>query len=200
MRDLRRLRDAAFILWSYGQSEACEQILGNIRELVAAPSMATMGGSDEDEVDQQLAASEPMVQKGGAVLGNRGLKDAAPLTKLGDMQPPMRADEVMGSEVRTSDDKIVGEVRNIIIGTGGRRDYAIVASGGYFVPGKTSFAVALRYLRVTQERNSLFLPLTQADLANVPLMPDNQYRWLSDDAWLLRNDHSFSVDPKQDRE
>ena len=53
-------------------SEACEQILGNIRELVAAPSMATMGGSDEDEVDQQLAASEPMVQKGGAALGSRG--------------------------------------------------------------------------------------------------------------------------------
>jgi len=200
VRDLRRLRDAAFILWSYGQGDACEQILGNIRELVAAPSMATMGGSDEDEVDQQLAASEPMVQEGGAVLGNRDLKNAAPLTKLGDMNPPMRADEVMGSEVRTTDDKIVGEVKNIIIGTEGRRDYAIVASGGYFVPGKNSFAVPLRYLRVTRERNSLFLPVTQADLTSVPLMPDNQYLWLSDNAWLLQNDQSFSVDPKQDRE
>ena len=43
VRDLRRLRDSAFILWSYGRIDACEQLLGNIRELVAAPSMATPG-------------------------------------------------------------------------------------------------------------------------------------------------------------
>lgn len=200
VRDLRRLRDSAFILWTYGRIDACEQLLGNIRELVAAPSMATMGGSDEDEVDQQLAAAEPKFHEGGSALGNRGLKDATPLTRLGDMQPPMRADEVMGSEVRTSDDRIVGEVRNIIIGTEGRRDYAIVASGGFFVPGKESFVVALRYLRVTQERNSLFLPVTGTDLADVPLMPDNDYQWLSDEAWLKQNDKYFAVDPKQDKE
>ncbi len=200
VRDLRRLRDAAFILWSYGRVDACEQLLGNIRELVAAPSMGSLGGSDEDEVEQQLAASEPMVREGGAVLGNRGMQGAAPLIKIGDMIPPMRADEVMGSEIRTSDDKIVGEVRNIIIGTEGRRDYAIVASGGFFVPGRNSYAVALRYLRVSQERNSFFLSVTQADLANIPLMPDNQYLWLTDEAWLAQNDRLFEVEPKQDRE
>jgi hypothetical protein len=200
VRDLRRLRDSAFILWSYGRTDACEQLLGNIRELVAAPSMETLGGSDEDEVEQQLASSEPMVQEGGAVLGNRGRQGAVPLIKLGDMVPPMRADEVMGTEVRTADDKIVGEVRDIIIGTEGKRDYAIVASGGFFVPGKQSFVVALRYLRVTQERNSLFLTVTRADLANVPMMPDNEYQWLSNEAWLSLNDASFSVDPKQDRQ
>jgi hypothetical protein len=200
VRDLRRLRDSAFILWSYGRMDACEQLLGNIRELVAAPSMASLGGSDEDEVEQQLAASEPGVQEGGAVLGNRGIPGAAPLIKIADMIPPMRADEVMGSEIRTSDDKIVGEVRNIIIGTEGRRDYAIVASGGFFVPGRKSYAVALRYLRVSQERNSLFLSVTEADLANIPLMPDNNYLWLSDEAWLTQNNQRFSVEPKQDRE
>jgi hypothetical protein len=199
VRDLRRLRDSAFILWSYGQTSACEQLLGDIRELVASPSMASLGGSDEDEVNQQMAASEPMVQSGGAVLGNRGLPNAAPLTNLGDMVPPMRASEVMGSEVRTSDDKIVGEVRNIIIGTRGRHDYAIVASGGFFVAGKTSFVVALRYLRVSQERNSFYLSVTQADLAKVPLMPDNDYHWLADETWLQQNNAHFSVEAEQDK-
>lgn len=200
VRDLRRLRDSAFILWSYGRTEACEQLLSNIRELVAAPSMETLGGSDEDEVEQQISASEPMVQEGGAIVGNRGMQDATPLIKLGEMTPPMRADEVMGTEVRTADDKIVGEVRDIIIGTEGKRDYAVVASGGFFVPGKQSYVVPLRYLRVTQERNSLFITVTQEDLAAVPLMPKNEYQWLSDEVWLSRNDASFSVDPKQGRE
>ncbi len=199
VRDLRRLRDSAFILWSYGQIDACEQLLGHIRELVASPSMGSLGGSDEDEVEQQIAAAEPMVQEAGAVIGNRNDANAAPLTKLSEMVPLMRADEIMGAEVRTSDDKIVGEVRNIIIGTEGRRDYAIVATGGYFVPGKDSIVVALRYLRVSGERNSFYLALTKADLANVPLMPENNYGWLADDTWLERNNSQFSVEPKQDK-
>jgi hypothetical protein len=199
VQDLRRLRDSAFILWSYGQAEACEQLLGNIRELVASPSMGSLGGSDEDEVDQQMAAGEPIVQKSGAVVGNRNNSDAAPLTSLPEMNPLMRADEIMGAEVRTSDDRIVGEVRNIIVGTEGKHDYAIVATGGYFVPGKNSIVVALRYLRVSRERNSFYLALTQSDLANVPIMPDNDYHWLSDDTWLKKNNSRFSVEPKQDK-
>jgi hypothetical protein len=199
VQDLRRLRDSAFILWSYGQTDACEQLLGHIRELVAAPSMGSLGGSDEDEVEQQIAAGEPMVQKGGAVIGNRNNIDAAPLTKFAEMVPLMRADEIMGAEVRTSDDEIVGEVRNIIIGTEGRRDYAIVATGGFFVPGKDSIVVSLRYLRVSRERSSFYLALTKTDLAAVPLMPNNNYEWLSDEAWLARNNLLFSVEPKQDK-
>jgi len=200
VRDLRWLRDSAFILWSYDQTTACEQLLGDIRKLVASPSMASLGGSDEDAVDQQMTASEPMVQNGGAVIGNRGLPNAAPLIHLSDMVPPMRASEVLGSEVRTSDDKIVGEVRNIIIGTEGRRDYAIVASGGFFVPGKTSFVVALRYFRVSQERNSFYLSVTEAELSKVPLMPDNQYHWLADEKWLEQNNAHFSVEATQDED
>eukprot|EP01034_Spumella_vulgaris_P013829 gene13829-biopygen12156 len=105
----------------------------------------------------------------------------------------------MGSEVRTSDDKIVGEVRNIILGTEERSDYAIVATGGFFVPGTSSIVVLLRDLRVSQERNSFYLAVTQADLADVPLMPDNIYSWLSDDEWLAENNRRFSVEPKQDK-
>src|SRR5215212_11794665 len=56
VRDLRSLRDAAFTLWSYGRHDECERLLSNIRELVAAPSMAAMGGNDEDEADKQITA------------------------------------------------------------------------------------------------------------------------------------------------
>lgn len=199
VRDLRRLRDAAFILWTYGQTVECEQLLGNIRKLVAAPSMGSLGSSDEDAVDQQQAAETPIVQNKGNATGNRAIAGAAPLTRMAEVSPPIRADEILGSEVRTSDDKIVGEVRNVILGTEDRSDYAIVATGGFFVPGKNSIVVTLRDLRVSQERNSFYLSLTQADLANVPLMPDNNYAWLSDDRWLAENNRRFSVEPKQDK-
>jgi hypothetical protein len=191
VRDLRSLRDAAFTLWSYGRHDDCERLLGNIRELIAAPSLATLGGNDEEDADKQITAREPKVQR-GAVAGHRADKGAKPLISINELAPGLRADEIIGAEVRSADDKIVGEVRNIVFGTKDRRDYAIVASGGFFTPGKESIVVPIRFLKVSQERNSFFLPLAEAKVKTVPLMPDQDYKWLADDAWRTRNDALFA--------
>jgi hypothetical protein len=190
--DLRALRDAALILWSYGRHDACEQVLANIRELIAEPSMAALGDNDEDEADQQLAASDPMVRRGGDVKGHRHDKDAGPLLPIAALFPGVRADEIMGKEVRTSDDKIIGEVRNIVLGNAERGGYLIVASGGFFIPGKDSLVVPLQFVKVTQERDSYFLSVTEAKVKAIPLMPDQEYRWLSDKVWRRRNDALFA--------
>jgi len=191
VRDLRSLRDAAFTLWSYGRHEDCERLLGNIRELVSSPSLGKLGDSDEDEAEKQINARDPKVQR-GAALGRRGEKDAKPLVEIAELEPGLRADEIIGSEVRSSDDKIVGEVRNIVFATKDRRDYAIVAAGGFFTPGKDSIVVPIRSLRVSQKRDSFFLPLLEAQVKTVPLMPDQDYKWLSDHAWRTRNDALFA--------
>ncbi|HUQ34912.1 MAG TPA: PRC-barrel domain-containing protein [Aestuariivirga sp.] len=196
VRDLRSLRDSAFVLWSYGRIEDCERLMGNIRELVASPSMASLGGSDEDEADLQDAAREPLVRRGGNSLGRRSDPNATPLIRIDEMAPGLRADEIIGAEVRTADDKVVGEVRNIVFGTKDRQDYAIVASGGFFVPGKDSIVVPIRFLRVSQERETFYLPITEAQVKSVPLMPDREYDWLSDETWRTQNDALFASAPK----
>jgi hypothetical protein len=66
-----------------------------------------------------------------------------------------------------------------------------VASGGFFTIGKDSFVVPIRYLSVIQERNSFFLHITEAAVKGVPLMPDHDYQWHSDAAWLSLNDAHF---------
>ncbi|HEX8168084.1 MAG TPA: PRC-barrel domain-containing protein [Beijerinckiaceae bacterium] len=191
VRDLRSLRDAAFTLWSYGRHEDCERLLANIRELVAGPAMGTLGGNDEDEAEKQIGAREPKVRR-GAALGHRNEKDAKPLVAIDELAPGLRADEIIGAQVRSSDDRIVGEVRNIVFGTKDRRDYAVVASGGFFTPGKDSIVVPIRSLKVTQARDSFFLPIPEAKVKAVPLMPDQDYKWLSDEAWRTRNDALFA--------
>jgi hypothetical protein len=190
VRDLRSLRDAAFTLWSYGRHDDCERLLANIRELVAAPSMGSLGGNDEEEADKQIAARKPKVQRGAAV-GHRADKGAKPLIGINELAPGLWADEIIGAEVRSADDKIVGEVRNIVFGTSDRRDYAVVASGGFFTPGKDSIVVPIRYLKVSQERDSFFLPMAEAKVKALPLMPDQDYKWFSDEAWRTRNDALF---------
>src|SRR3954453_11410051 len=191
VRDLRSLRDAAFTLWSYGRHADCERLLANIRELVAGPAMNTLGDNDEDEADKQIAASEPKGQR-GAARGHRDEKDAKPLVAIEELAPGLRADEIMGAEVRSSDDKIIGEVRNIVFGTKDRRDYAIVAAGGFFMPGKDSLVVPIRSLKVSQKRDSFFLPLPEVAVKTVPLMPDQEYKQLSDAVWRARNDALFA--------
>jgi hypothetical protein len=57
--------------------------------------------------------------------------------------------------------------------------------------GKDSFVVPIRYLSVTQERDSFFLQITEAAVKSVPLMPDHDYQWHSDAAWLSLNDAHF---------
>ena len=124
-------------------------------------------------------------------MGNRGDKDALPLVDINELGPGLRVDEIVGAEVRSSDDKIIGEVRNVVIGTKDRWDYAIVASGGFFIPGTDSIVVPLRYLQIDQERDSFFLRLPEAEVRKVPLMPDQDYQWLSDEAWRATNDAIF---------
>ena len=70
VRDLRSLRDAAFTLWSYGRHADCERLLANIRELIAGPAMGSLGDNDEDEAEEQMAAREPKVQRGAALVGH----------------------------------------------------------------------------------------------------------------------------------
>jgi len=127
----------------------------------------------------------------GASSGNRSKKDAKPLIRIDELTPGLRTDEMIGAEVRSSDDKIVGEVRNIVFGTKDGRDYAIIASGGFFTTGKDSIVVPIRSLKVTQDRSSFFLPIVKDVMKTVPVMPDQDYKWLADPAWRARNDALF---------
>lgn len=192
VRDLRSLRDAAFTLWSYGRQAECERLVATIRELVSGPPMGSLGGNDEEDAEAQMQARQPQAARGGTK-GVRDQKGAKPLISIEDLDPGMRADEIIGAEVRSADDRIVGEVRNVVFGAKDRRDYAIVASGGFFTPGKDSIVVPIRSLKVSQDRGSFFLPVSEARVKTIPLMPDQDYAWLGDEAWRDRNDALFTA-------
>ena len=190
VHDLRSLRDAAMTLRAYGRHEDCERLLANIRELIAGPPMGSLGGNDEEDAEKQMAASEPKMKR-GSTSGNRDRKDAKPLLRIDELAQGLRTDEMIGAEVRTSDDQIVGEVRDIVFGTKDGRDYAIVASGGFFTVGKDSIVVPIKSLLISQDRASFYLPISKEAVKSVPLMPDQNYTWLSDQKWRTHNDALF---------
>ena len=156
--------------------------------------MTSLGDNDEEAASQQIDAREPKIRR-GAIKGHRNDKDAKPLVAVDELVRGLRTDQIIGAEARSSDDKIVGEVRNIVFGTKDRRDYAIVASGGFFTRGNASIVVPIRSFKVSQDRDSFFLPLADAEVKTIPAMPDQDYKWLADDAWRKRNDALFVQSP-----
>jgi hypothetical protein len=54
--------------------------------------------------------------------------------------------------------------------------------------------------QVSQERTSFFLPMSEAQAKTIPLMPDQDYKWLSDDGWRTRNDALFARSSEAARE
>ena len=82
---------------------------------------------------------------------------------IDELAPGLRADQIIGMEVRSSDDKIVGEVRNIVFGTKDRRDYAIVASGGFFTPARTVSSYRSSRSRSRRSGTASFFPCRKPD-------------------------------------
>lgn len=60
VRDLRNLRDSAFILWSYGRHDDCERLLASIRELVSSPSMGTWATTTRMRLSSSLPHESPL--------------------------------------------------------------------------------------------------------------------------------------------
>jgi hypothetical protein len=191
VKDLRSLRDAALTLRTYGRHEDCERLLANIRELIAGPPMGDLGDNDEDEATKQMDARVPKVER-GRKQGNRGDAGAKALVSIDKLAPGLRADEIMGAEVRSSDDKIIGEVRNIVLATKDRPTYAIVASGGFFTSGQDSIVVPIQFIKASYDRGSYFLLIPESKIKRAPRMPDQDYSWLTDKKWLSRNDAVFA--------
>ena len=67
----------------------------------------------------------------------------------------------------------------------------IVASGGFFTAGKDSVVVPLKLLKVSQDRSSFYLLVTKEAVKAIPVMPDQDYSWLTDEKWRAHNDQLF---------
>ena len=153
--------------------------------------MGNLGDNDEEEATKQMDARVPKMER-GRTQGNRGDLGAKALVMVDKLNPGLRADEIMGAEVRSSDDKIIGEVRNLVLATKDRPTYAIVASGGFFTTGQDSIVVPIQFIKASYDRGSYFLLIPESKIKSAPRMPDQDYNWLADKKWRSRNDAVFA--------
>lgn len=215
MRDLRSLRDAAQTLAAYGQTEACQSLADAIHEITQNPqrddqAMPRSGSGQTASGNQQQAANQAGTQQqtsqtqraqgqqqsGQAMRGEPTYERAQKVT---GMQGQLRAENILGSDVRGTDDESIGEIDDVVLASDGQPTYAVVTYGGFLGLGEEALAVPFKMLRVSQNDDVYYLPLTEADLEEAPRFERGNFEWTEDDQWRAQNDDYFASFGDQNR-
>jgi len=168
--DIRQLRDSARLLQQAGQEGACQEVVAAIKEMVENPKQASTGSPDYESWNTEE---------------KERLKSAQ---SLGQLSGRMRAEEIIGSDVRNPENNDLGEIDDILLATAeGETSYAIISRGGFLGLGEKQIAVPLHTLKVTGDKDVFVLNVTEPQLENAPSFERGKFGDVADDAWRKKN-------------
>lgn len=174
-RDLRDLRGAAIILQRNGQEDACEDVIDAMEEIA------------NDQHDEAQAAAE---EENDQARQER----LAAAVGVSEMQGVLRADELIGRDIRNLQDEDLGEVDDVVLATNDTsQSYAIVAYGGFLGIGEEQVAVPLSSLRLTQDRDVLVLDISEDAFEAAPRFERDDMTSLNDPNWVETNRTYFET-------
>ncbi len=186
-RDLRQLRNSAMILKTYGQEDACQQVVSAIEQI--RDNRGRMPASGDQ------AANQPVATETTAVEPVDFQQIVANATPLSEFQGRLTVDNMMDTDVRGANGEVVGEVSDIILNADGQPSHAVVAFGGFLGLGEDRVAIPYSKLRtqanVTDMDNlTFFIPMTEEQIENAPRLQQDS-NWMADDSWVSQNDQYY---------
>jgi len=176
-RDVRDLRNAAMTLNAYGKEGACEEVAEAIDELVSNPQEA-----------QRDTGSGDLIAGWRDEPAQYTYESAMAVT---DATGRMRADEILGTDVRSSENETIGEVSDIVFDPKGSPAYAVIAYGGFLGLGEEESAVPFSELRVSEDGDVFYVAMTEDQLENAPKFKRGNFDWLEDEGWRKKNDDYY---------
>lgn len=173
--DLRQLRDAAHILDQAGQEDACGAVVAAIKDMVETSREAAEEAADAEEWRSREIER---------------LKTAKTLEQVAGQ---MRAEEIIGSDVRNMENSDLGEIEDVLLATKeGESSYAVISHGGFIGLGEKQIAVPMKHLMVTEDRDTFVLDVSEGQLDNAPSFERGEFDKIADEKWRRANDEYFS--------
>ena len=111
-----------------------------------------------------------------------------PVTELAGK---LRILDILDSEIRDSKNEYVGHVEDIVIDASGAIGYIVVEYGGFLGLGEEQTAIPFKSLKVSANRDVLFIPLTYAQFEKAPRFKRNTFNWVEDTTWRDRVDDYY---------
>lgn len=172
-RGYTTIRQAARFLVQNDREDACEELaetyaamVRDRREaLVEEGLMVDVG--EQERVDQLKAAPS-----------------------VADLGRPLSAGNIIGSDVRNLQNEDLGDVTDVVIGSGsGTISHILVESGGFLGLGEDIVAVPMQALKVADNGSTFVLDITRERFQEAPKVEEGS---LTEQAWLDENDGYFT--------
>ena len=176
-RDVRDLRNAAWTLQAYGKEDACQEVADAINELVSDPKEAKRTSGSGEMIAGWREAPEGY--------------DYEAATAITEMNGQVRANEVIGTDVRSANNETIGEVSDIVFDPKGSPAYAVIAYGGFLGLGEDESAVPFGQLKVSEDGEVLYISMTGEQLEKAPRFERGTFDWMHDENWRKENNDYF---------
>jgi len=161
------LRDAAGVFALRSDEEACQTVLASMREIY--------------EAHEELVGLEADDPEARTAWRRAHLANAVPVTEMGRL---MRADVVIGADLRTPDDATLGEIEDIVLDPQRQTiAYVLVARGGFLGLGKELVAARWTDLRATDDHEIYVLDVSPEAFATAPKVERSNFEASSGQDW-----------------
>lgn len=171
--DVRKLRSAARIFDQHGMTEACEDTVASINDMIEqrAEKMSENDAAGDNWFEEEVAK----------------VKSAVPVDQA---NKPLRAAEVVGADVRNLENEDLGQIDDVIVDPRtGDLNFAIVSHGGFLGIGEKQIAVPWRELRVTESGDApvFVLNVSEEALEDAPSFARDSWGEVDNEKWREEN-------------
>jgi hypothetical protein len=157
--DMYALMRAGYVMARTGYDDGCQQVASAVEDISQRYSQS---------IDNGEVGREDMAQWRETFLADS--------VKVSEVDQPLRAEQVIGGDLRNLRDEDLGDIEDVVIGPNGEIRYAIVSTGGFIGLGEEEVPVPWSDLRVTAApyRDTFVLDVSQQALEEAPRVEGNR--------------------------
>ncbi|PVA08878.1 hypothetical protein DC366_16970 [Pelagivirga sediminicola] len=175
-QQMQVLRDAAGVYALAGDEKACQMVLASMRKIYEAHDEPV--GSETENPEARTAWRRAHLAK------------AVPVTEMGRL---MRADVVIDADLRTADDTMLGEIKDVILDPQRQTiAYVLASRGGFLGLGEELIAVRWTDLRATEDHEIYVLDVSPEAFMAAPKVERQNFAASFDEGWRHRLDQYWA--------
>lgn len=161
------LRDAAYVYAVDGDEESCQLVLRSMRKTFEQHQKFV--GAETDDPSLRIAWRRAHLETAQPVVGMKRL---------------MRADIVIGADIRNLKDEKLGEIEDIVLDPVQKNiAYVLASRGGFLGIGEKRVAVRWKDLRVTEDHELYVLNLKKTAFDEAPTVDRANFEKTADPGW-----------------
>lgn len=164
---IHSLRDAAYV-YAFGANEkSCQMVLASMRQVYEQHQMLV--GTEADDLNVRLAWRRAHLSRAKSIR---------------QMNHLMRAETLIGSEIRNLKDEKLGEIEDLVLNPEKRNILYVLASrGGFLGFGEKLVAIRWSDLRATEDHELYVLDVSAKALEEAPSVDRRNFEKTADADW-----------------